>query len=100
MEKKQKLDLQAAQKISLDNLSNFKTGCATIRQALVVEGIYLPKHKKGYTNLHYMKTLLNGEREFIKTAKVKFVDVPLYDELKTENVIKKLNIKNLDNELW
>ena len=68
-------------------LPKYKATGASIRYALIKKGIYLPQHKKRWTSVHYMKDIINGNREFIKTEKVRFVEVPLYDELKPYNVL-------------
>ena len=68
-------------------LPDLKTTGATLRHALIRHGIYLPRHKKGYTSVNYMKNIINGKRKFKKTSQIKFVDVPLYAEMKPENVI-------------
>ena len=45
-----------------------------------------------------MKKIIKGEKKFLLTKDVKFVDVPLYDELKPENVIEKANLKK--DQIW
>ena len=59
-EKEKNLKRQADGKIEFSELKKFKTTGATIRHALVKDGIYLPNHRKNKTSVHYMKGLLRG----------------------------------------
>ena len=43
---------------------------------------------------------MNGSRDYIKTNDVIYVSVPLYQELKPENVLKELNWKDNYEEGW
>ena len=45
-----------------------------------------------------MKKIIKGEKKYLLTKDVVFVDVPLYDELKPENVIDKSNLKK--DQIW
>ena len=40
-----------------------------------------------------MKDIIEGKRRFFRISEIQYVSVPFYDELKPENVIKKMNIK-------
>ena len=68
-----------------------KTCAASIRASLIAKHIYLPQHRKGKTSIRYLKDIMNGSRNYVKTHEVNYVSVPLYNELKPENVIKELN---------
>ena len=37
-----------------------------------------------------MKDIISGNKEFLKTNEVSYVDVPMFDELKPENIIDNL----------
>ena len=74
--------------IQINNLPDLKTTSATIRHALIRKGVYLPNHNKRKTSLHYMKKIIKGDKSFLLTKDVLFVDVPHFDELKPENIIK------------
>ena len=85
-------------KIQIESLPDFKTTSATIRHALIRKGIYLPNHNKKKTSLHFMKKIIKGEKKYLLTKDVIFVDVPHYDELKPENVIEKCHLEK--DQIW
>ena len=68
-----------------------KTCAASIRASLTAKHIYLPNHRRGKTSMRYLKEIMNGSRDFIKTYQVNYVHVPLFNELRPENVLKELN---------
>ena len=46
-----------------------------------------------------MKNIINGSNSFLNTSEIKFVDVPIFDELKPELVIESLKLKE-NKKLW
>ena len=40
-----------------------------------------------------MKKIISGDRLYLKMAEIKWIDVPLYDELQPSNVIKQMKLK-------
>ena len=88
IETKLKQESEYEKKIRIDDLPNLKTSEATIRAALVRKGVYLPYHNKHKTSLWYMKNIISGNKDFLKTGAIQFVDVPQFDELKPENFLK------------
>ena len=86
--------------INIGDLKNMKTCAATIRASLMAKHIYLPSHRRGKTSMRYMKEIMNGSREYIKTHQVNYVSVPLFNELKPENVIRELDWNNKFEEGW
>ena len=87
--KKKKRDLENNY-VNIGDLKNMKTCAASIRASLTAKHIYLPNHRRGKTSMRYLKEIMNGSREFIKTFQVNFVHVPLFNELRPENVLKEL----------
>ena len=59
-------------------------------------GIYLPNHKKNYTNTFYMKEIIAGKKPYYKTTDIIPCCIPNFPECKPENVIAELNLR--DNE--
>ena len=47
-----------------------------------------------------MKALIDGEKETMLTKDVLFVNVPRFDELKPENVIKHMDLEMKDPKIW
>ena len=45
-----------------------------------------------------MKKIISGDRPYLKLTEIKFVDVPLYDELQPSNVIKQMKLKEKGKE--
>ena len=50
--------------------------------------------------MRYMKEIMNGSRKYMNTYEVKFVSVPLYQDFKPENVLKKLNWQSKDKQKY
>ena len=59
-------------------------------------GIYLPSHKKNYTNTFYMKDIIAGKKPYYKVADIIPCCIPRFTECRPENVIDELNLR--DNE--
>ena len=45
-----------------------------------------------------MKDIIAGKKEFLKTNEISYVDVPMFDELRPENIIENLQLKN--KQIW
>ena len=71
-----------------------------MRQAFHSKRIYLPNHRKNYTSPAYMKKILNGQVKYKRYDDIKFVTVPLYDELEPKNVIEEMKLEKDYPLLW
>ena len=45
-----------------------------------------------------MKDIISGKKEFLNTNEISYVDVPMFDELKPENIIDNLQLKK--KQIW
>ena len=70
----------------------FKTTNAALRHSLEKKGVYLPDHRKNKTSIHYMKGIMSGYIPYFLVNKINKVTVPLYDELKPDNIINKMKL--------
>ena len=52
----------------------------------------MPNHGKNKTSAYYMKTIINGDRPYLKVGSVLHVSVPNYDELSPKNIIEALDL--------